>query len=174
MMASLNFNATDLAATIGRVQLRKLPGAIRRRREVVAQLAEGLATLPSVRVPPPIEGAEPSYWFLRVRFEPEAVRVDKARFCEALRAEGLPVVTDYRAALPHTMRWFRERRVFGTSGYPWASPAYQGDGDRAFPCPNAEAVMDAHFHIQVHEGWGGQEVADALAILTKVDAGLCG
>ncbi len=176
VMASLNFNASDLAATIGQVQLLKLPDVIRRRREVVAQLRAGLGTrpgidaIPSVRVPDPIAGAVPSYWFLRIRFEPAAVTVDKARFCEALRAEGLLVITDYRAAMPHRMRWFRERRVFGDSGYPWASPAYAGDGDRAFPCPNAEAAMDAHFHLSIHEGWGDREVADALRILAKVDA----
>lgn len=172
VIASLNLNASDLAGAIGRVQLRKLPEALRRRRTVVARLAEGMASLPSVHVPEPIAGAAPSYWFLRVRFEPEIVRVDKARFCEALRAEGLPVASDYRAALPHRMRWFQERRVFGAAGYPWTSPQYQGDADRTFPCPNAEAVMDAHFHIQVHEGWGAQEVTDALAILAKVDAAL--
>jgi dTDP-4-amino-4,6-dideoxygalactose transaminase len=171
-MASLNFNASDLAAAVGRVQLRKLPAVIRRRRAIAASLAGGMASMPSVRVPDPVDGAAPTYWFLRVRFDPDAVRVEKARFCEALRAEGLPVVTDYRAALPHTMRWFEERRVFGTSGYPWSSPAYGGDPDRAFPCPNAQAVMDAHFHIQVHEAWGPQEVADALEILAQVVAAL--
>jgi dTDP-4-amino-4,6-dideoxygalactose transaminase len=168
--ASLNFNLTDLAAAIGRVQLRKLPEMVRRRQTVVARLGEGLESLDSVSLPELVDGAEASYWFLRMRFHPEAVRVNKVTFCQALSAEGLPVSPDYRAALPHTMDWFLERRVFGRSGYPWAAPDYDGDPHRTFPCPHAEAAMATHFNVAVHEAWGDQEVADAVAIFSKVEA----
>ncbi len=168
--ASLNFNLNDLAAAIGRVQLRKLPEIVQRRRAVVAELARGIEGLQTVSIPTPLPGAEPSYWFLRMRFYAERATCDKATFCEALRAEGLSVTTDYRAALPHTMDWFVQRRVFGNSGYPWASPDYRGDPDRQFPCPNAQAAMDTHFNLQFHENWGAQEIADAVAIFRKVEA----
>lgn len=168
VIASLNLNLNDLAAAIGRVQLRKLPDMVARRRKIVAQLQEQTGNLHAIAFPPLLPGAEPSYWFLRLRFNERAVTVDKLSFCRALQAEGLPVNPDYAAALPHTMTWFTERRVFGRSGYPWASPDYGGDPEREFPCPNARAAIAAHFNVQIHEGWGDQEIDDAAAILRKV------
>jgi dTDP-4-amino-4,6-dideoxygalactose transaminase len=168
-IASLNLNLNDLAAAIGRVQLRKLPETVRVRRAVVAGIAEGIADLTTVSVPEPIPGAEPSYWFLRMRYHAEAATCDKATYCRALSAEGLAINPSYRAALPHTMDWFVQRRVFGHSGYPWASPDYAGDPDRTFPCPNANATMDTHFNLQVYESWTETEIADAVAIMRKAD-----
>ncbi len=168
--AALNLNLTDLGAAIGSVQLRKLPDIIARRQTIVGMLGEGIEGLATVALPPLIDGAEACYWFLRLRFHAEQATVDKAAFCQALIAEGLPVTPSYRAALPHTMEWFVQRRVFGTSGYPWASPAYKGDRHRQFPCPNADATMDAHFNLHFHEHWTVQDVTDAIAIFQKVDA----
>lgn len=170
VVAALNLNLTDLAAAIGGVQLRKLPETVTRRQTVVGKLGEGIDDLPTVSLPALLPGAEASYWFLRLRFHAAAATCDKRTFCAALSAEGLPVTPDYRAALPHMMTWFTQRRVFGASGYPWASPDYHGDCDRQFLCPNAQATMDTHFNVGIHENWGEQEVADAIHIFQKVDA----
>jgi perosamine synthetase len=170
--ASLNLNLNDLAAAIGRVQLRKLEGIVQRRREIVAQVEAGISALNCMSLPQYEPGAEPSFWFLRLVFYPERAVCDKDTFCRALEAEGLVVIPSYRAALPHTMDWFVHRRVFGSSGYPWASPAYTGDREAEFPCPNAQAAMEACFLMPFHENWGLQEVQDAVSIFQKVDRAL--
>lgn len=170
--ASLNFNLNDLAAAMGRVQLRKLPDSIERRRTIVGQLREGLAEVAAVSIAPPRPGFASSYWFLPIHFHPAQVSCDKATFCDCLRAEGLSIATDYRAGLPHTMEWFINRRVFGRSGYPWASPAYKGDPNRQFPCPNAQAMLASHFILFFHENWGNQEIDDTVSILQKVAGAL--
>lgn len=168
--AALNLNLNDLAAAIGRVQLRKLPEVVARRRAIVGQLGEGILDLPTVSLPAPIPNARPSYWFLRLRFHAEAATCDRDAYCRALLAEGLPITPHYRAALPHTQEWFTARRVFGSSGYPWASPDYRGDRERRFPCPNAQAAVATHFNLHLHENWGPAEIDAALTILRKVDA----
>lgn len=170
VVASLNLNLNDLAATIGRVQLHKLPGFVARRRVIVDALKEGLRGLRCVAAPTLVAGAAPSYWFFRLRFRPDPTGyTDKTAYCEALISEGLPIMIDYSAALPHTMDWFIHRRVFGRSGYPWTSPAYQGDPNRSFPCPNARAAIADHFNLMLHEAWSDQDVADALAIFATVE-----
>lgn len=168
-VASLNFNFNDLAAVIGRVQLRRLPSIVARRQEVVAPILEAVRQLPTLAAPEVLPTAEPSWWFLRIAFRAENATCDKATFCQALIAEGLPINPDYSAALPHRMQWFRERRVFGSSGYPWCSPDYRGDRDREFPCPNAVGTVATTFNLHLHENWGEAEIADAIAILEKVD-----
>lgn len=172
-VASLNLNLNDLGAAIGLVQLGKLPGIVKRRREVVRGIAGGLAGVKAVSVPEQAAGAQASYWFLRMRFDPQASRVDKDEYLAAVEAEGLtPIIHDYAVYMPHTYEWFRKRRVFGTSGYPWASPDYVGDPNREFPCPNARHVGETNFTLHIHEAWGDEEVADAVEIIRKVDAAL--
>ncbi|MEZ4678503.1 MAG: DegT/DnrJ/EryC1/StrS family aminotransferase [Caldilineaceae bacterium] len=166
--ASLNFNLNDLAAAIGRVQLRKLPASIARRQVIVAQLREGLADVAAITLAPSRPGRTSSHWFLPVHFHPDYVTCDKTAFCAALRAEGLPVMTDYRGGMPHCQDWFVNRRVFGHSGYPWASADYKGDPTRTFPCPNAHAMIESHFNLMIHEHWGNREIDDTVAIVQKV------
>jgi len=169
-IASINMNLNELGAVIGRVQLRKLPGIVARRRRVAAGIAEGIAGCTTVSAPPQLDGAEPSYWFLRMAFHSEKATCGKSDFCKALQAEGLPINPSYRAALPHTMDWFVNRNVFGPGGYPWSAAEYEGERDKEFPCPNADLVMDTQFNLSIHEGWGPREITDAVQILRKVDA----
>jgi dTDP-4-amino-4,6-dideoxygalactose transaminase len=168
--ATLNFNQTDLAAVVGQVQLRKLPEMVERRRAIVGQLIEGTADLEMIALPQGGRDFESSYWFLPVAFYPERAACDKETFCESLRAEGLPVTDDYRSGMPHRQTWYMERRVFGSSGYPWASPLYKGDPNRGFPCPNAQAMLKSHFTMSLHENWGTREIDDVIAIFHKVAA----
>ena len=168
-IASLNHNLSDLGAAIGREQLKKLPRIVEGRREFVAGLTAGFEDmgLHSVSAPPQVPGAKPSYFWFRIRFNAEALTCNRDSFCAALAAEGVLVEPTF--FMPHKMDWFKHRRVFGTSGYPWASPLYEGDPDREFPCLNAEAAMDSHMLLTVHESWGTDEAADILAAFRKIE-----
>ena len=165
--ASLNFNLNEIGAAIGRVQLAKLPGIVARRQALVADIAGRLAGCPGVIVPKQVPGAEPSWWWWRLEADLERLSCDKETYCRALQAEGLPINPFYRAT-PHTYTWFRERRVFGTSGMPWSSPSYRGDRDRAFPCPNVMRSIERQFNLTVYESWGAREADDVAAIFRKV------
>ena len=167
-LASLNFNQDELSAAIGRAQLAKLPAAVERRRAFVRVLAARLAGVPSLQAPETLDGAEPSWWFLRLRYR-AAGGWDKERFCAAVAAEGVPVNPTY-AALPATYTWFRERRVFGArGGFPWTAAEYRGDPDRAFPCPNAHAAVAEHLVVPVRESWGEAEAERIAAAFARVD-----
>ena len=169
--ASLNVNLSDLAGAIGRTQVAKLPGQVERRRKVVGALDAGIADLglESVTVLQPMPGAVPSYWWLPVRVNSERLTCERDTFVQALAAEGVPATDIGWGLMPHRMEWFRQRRVFGTSRYPWASPDYRGDGDREFPCPNADAVMTSYMKLPVHDGWGEEEVGDMVTALSKLE-----
>jgi len=168
-IASLNFNLDEIGAAIGRVQLKKLPEIVAKRREIARKLGEGFKNLKSVALPEQIPGVESSYWFVRLVIDTSRLTCDKDTFCTALGEEGIPVVANY-SHMPYTFDWCKNRRVFGTSGYPWASPDYKGDATREFPCPNAlEAIKDS-FLVMINEGWEGREVADTIEAFMKVEA----
>ncbi len=167
--ATLNFNLNDLSAVIGSVQLKKLPGIVQRRRDLVKRIQDGLPQDSLAVLPPQLAGAEPSYWYLRMRFQAARAACDKATFCAALAAEG--VLARARYVNPPTYYdWFKNKQVFGSSRLPWSSPAYKGDPDRKFPCPNVMAALDQHFDLVVRESWGAAEAADIVKAITKVSA----
>jgi len=164
----LNLNSDELAAAIGRVQLARLPEIVRRRREVAAGVAAGIAGLGAVAPGELVAGAEASYWRLRLRVRAEALRVDKDGFAAAVAAEGIPVMASYRH-LPSEQAWFRERRTYGSGGCPWTCPHYAGPREASHALPNALAAVDACFLLAIHERWTEREVADAAAALAKVE-----
>jgi dTDP-4-amino-4,6-dideoxygalactose transaminase len=150
------------------VQLRKLPSIVSARRKIAEAIRQGLGEAQAVSLGWQVPETESAYWFLRFHLNPGAVRVTKAEFVHALAAEGIPATTSYRH-IPSEAVWFRERRVFGRSGYPWTCPDYKGDRDRTFQCPNAVEATDCHFIMGVHENYGEQEVRDIITALLKVE-----
>ncbi len=66
------------------------------------------------------------------------------------------------------MDWFKNRRVFGASALPWSSPAYKGNQEQEFPCPNASAAVASNFLLTVFESWGEAEITDIVNAIRKV------
>ncbi len=166
--ASLNLNGNDLAAAVGRVQLRKLAGITQRRRKVAQEIGEGIAHLQAVSIGKQTPNTEPVYWFMRFHVDTSKITVDKATFAKAVAAEGIPVSVSYRH-IPSEATWFRERKVFGSSDYPWGLPGYKGDRNATFPCPNAVEACESHFTMSIHENLERQEVEDVVRALEKVE-----
>ena len=166
--AGLNLNGNDLAAAVWRVQLRRLPDIIRRRREVVARLKEAIGSCTAVRAGREVADTEGVYWFVRFAVNTDLLRIGKEQFARAVAAEGIPVSPSYRH-IPSEAEWFRERRVFPPSDYPWGLPAYRGDRDATFPCPTAVEAAESHFTLSIHENFGAGEIADIAAALKKVE-----
>ncbi len=164
----LNYRMTELEAAIGRVQLRKLPSLVKRRRALVAQLGERIAELSTVKLGKVIEGAESSYWFLFLKVDVSQLTVTKDQFAEAVRAEGLAVAPSYDHVV-YDAPWLRDRQTFGQSGLPWsAAPRATADGDDD-PCPNARTAISTHMMVSLHEGWTEQEIEDLATALRKVE-----
>ena len=169
VVAGLNLNLNDLSATIGRVQLRKLPAIVAARRKAAEAIRAALdKKAKAVSLGWQAPKSESAYWFMRIHLDLPKLKVDKARFVQALSAEGIPATLSYRH-IPSEATWFKNRAVFGKSGWPWTCPAYKGDPNRQFPCPNAIAATDTHFITGVHENYGTEEVRDIVEALLKVE-----
>ncbi len=169
-VAALNFNADELHCAIGRVQIRKTEKIASGRREVVRKLLESLVHIPAVKPPRLSEGAEPSYWFLRLMFDSSAVSCDKQAFCDALNAEGVGCVSWYQAT-PYLYDWYTKRHVFGKSGYPWSAPEYRGDRDKVYSLsdlPNAAKALKDTVIIYPNESWTDENIAQCARAFEKV------
>ena len=169
VVAGLNCNLNDLSAVIGSAQVKKLPGIIAGRVRVGNAIRAALADHPAVQVGWQVPDSQSSFWFLRLVFRPEAVRVDKATYCQALAAEGIPVNPSYRA-IPAEFPWFRERKVFGNSGFPWTCSDYRGPREPQARIANAIQAVETHFNIAIQENYGEREIADIVTAVRKVAA----
>jgi dTDP-4-amino-4,6-dideoxygalactose transaminase len=167
VVAGLNCNLNDLSAVIGSAQVKKLPGIIAGRVRVGNAIRAALADHPAVQVGWQVPDSQSSFWFLRLVFRPEAVRVDKATYCQALAAEGIPVNPSYRA-IPAEFPWFRDRKVFGNSGFPWTCSDYRGPREPQARIANAIQAVETHFNIAIQENYGEREIADIVTAVRKV------
>ena len=163
VVAGLNLNLNELSAAIGRVQLRKLPGVVERRRKAGEGVKRGAADLKAVSVGWQHARAESSYWFLRMELDLARLSVGKQQFVDALAAEGLPVSASYRH-IQAEAAWFADRRSI------WCPWLYRDKAAQRPTFPNAIAVTDRCFGISVHENYGEQEVRDIMGALAKVEA----
>lgn len=167
-VASLNFNLDEVGCAIGRVQIKKTAEIAAKRREVVGKIFDGIKRKDILRAPKLPDGAEPSYWFMRMLFDIDKVTCDKITFCKALLAEGLPVQAYYNA-MPYTMAWAQEKKVFGNSGYPWAAPEYKGDKNMVYTIPeNIAKVAEQNINLQIKESYTDEDIAKVVKAIDKV------
>ncbi|TRZ97094.1 MAG: DegT/DnrJ/EryC1/StrS aminotransferase family protein [Rhodocyclaceae bacterium] len=87
-----NYRMTEMQAAIGRVQLRKLPAWLARRRSNADRLTQAFETVPGLRTAMPAQGLDHACYKLYVYLVPERLRSgwDQRRIVEAIAAEGVP------------------------------------------------------------------------------------
>jgi len=164
-----NYRMTELAAAMGRVQLKRLPEIIARRRAMAARLAGRLARTRAFSFGTIPDGAAPTWWFLRIKVDLGRLSADKAQVAKALAAEGVPAAATY-TTLIHEQRWFLDRRTLGRSSLPWSLPGVRPI-DYAGACPNAAQAAREHLFCQFNEsmdeatidgmGWAFEKVERA-------------
>ncbi len=160
----LNYRMTELEAAIGRVQLRRLPGFIRKRQELAGRLAERLADSELFAlgwIPAPGKSA---YWFLRIRVHLDKATGSKEEIATALRERGIPAAPTYTSII-YNQPWFKTKRTFGRSEIPWSLPQCQHVPDYDYCSPNSELAMSNHLLISFNESLtmnSLEQVADAI------------
>jgi perosamine synthetase len=169
VLAALNLNSNDLAACVGRVQIKKLPRIIAGRRKVAKLLIKmakkELKTVSFVDGP---AHTDPVYWFLFGQLDLSKLTVDKAQFVAALNAEGLPGnVSYFHLFTEHA--WYKNRAVFEGSDYPWGSPEYKGNPNRKYPVPNIRKTDTYTFQFPIHERVTEGKVKQFIRVLKKVE-----
>ena len=158
-----NYRITELQATILRVQLERLPEQNERKRANAERLENRLRELPGIELLTVYEGvtARAFYCYALKYVGAEQTGVSRQRFCEAVRAEGIPLWPGTYPPLnrlPLYTEW--EQRT--------ARYIYGGEIDlRQYPTPNAdraaeqEAVLMPH-HALLADEPGIEGVADAI------------
>lgn len=118
--AGFKYNMTDIAAAIGREQLKKAESFYKSRKEIAEKYNRELEGLDFVTLPP---HAKYHSWHLYIlRIDPAKLDIDRDRFIECLGEEGIGTSVHY---IPlHIMPYYSERYKLKPQDYPEALKKY--------------------------------------------------
>jgi len=112
---ALNYRMTELQGAVGRVQLRKLDGVVRRRQETAMWLTSLLRDIPGLTLPEPLPGATHVYWNYPLSVDPALVSGGADALGLALKARGIFCTPLYIQKPAFQCQVFSARTTYGQS-----------------------------------------------------------
>jgi len=120
--AGYKYNLTDIAAALGRVQLRRVEAMRDRRRTIAACYNRELASVPEIEVPLIREGVQHAWHLYPVRLHLDRLCIDRGRFMEELRRRQIGASVHF---IPlHTQPFYRHRYGYRAGDFPVAQAEY--------------------------------------------------
>jgi len=120
--AGFKYNLTDIAAALGRVQLRRAPEMAARRARIAALYTAGLGSLPALEVPSVGPGVVHAWHLFPIRLRLDQLRIDRAQAIEELRARQIGVSVHF---IPlHRQPFYANRYGYRSGDFPVAEREY--------------------------------------------------
>ena len=122
MCPGWKYNMTDIQASLGMWQLRKLPGFHQRRREVVQAYNEAFADHEALELPVTRPDVEHAWHLYPIRIRPEALREGRDHIIEELATRNIGTSVHF---IPiHLHPYYREKYGFQPGDFPVAYSNY--------------------------------------------------
>jgi perosamine synthetase len=141
---AMNYRMTELQGAVGVAQIERLDELLARRVASASSLAARVDELAGLCIPPAGDGNSRSWWRFTVHVDPREVPGGASALTRELAAREVPFVHGYQPPA-YTWRFIRERRTFGTSGYPFtlADPDALDYRPQRFPgvCAGNDRIM---------------------------------
>ncbi len=116
-------NMTDIQASLGLQQLKKLPAFQARRREIVRQYNEAFSRMPALRLPVERPEVESAWHLYVIRLNLEMLRIGRDQFIEELRARNIGASVHF---IPiHLHKYYRDKYGYKPDDFPVAYREYQ-------------------------------------------------
>jgi dTDP-4-amino-4,6-dideoxygalactose transaminase len=116
-------NMTDIQASLGLHQLRKLEGFQERRREIVACYRDGLGECDALELPTERVGAKHAWHLFVIRLRNDSLRIDRATFIEEMKKRNIGTSVHF---IPiHLHPFYRDKYGYSPEDFPVAMDAYR-------------------------------------------------
>jgi dTDP-4-amino-4,6-dideoxygalactose transaminase len=116
-------NMTDIQASLGIHQLRKLPRFQARRREIAVRYTEAFEGLTEIETPTERPEVEHAWHIYAIRLNLERLTIDRGRFIEELKARKIGTSVHF---IPiHLHPYYRDKYGYEPEDFPVAYGAYQ-------------------------------------------------
>ena len=168
---AFNYRMSPLHAAIGRVRLPKLDEQNEQRIRNAEYLDKNLKDIKGITSQKPRAGTKAVYYNYLMRYSEEEVGVDRAKFIEAVQAEGIPLLASYSPL--NRRHTFKLKDAYG-HGCPWECPFYTAPPEEkpryeAGICPVAEEMYDKKLlDIKIHPPATLEDMADIVEAFRKV------
>jgi dTDP-4-amino-4,6-dideoxygalactose transaminase len=117
-------NMTDIQASMGLHQLRKLENFIRRRRDLASLYGRGFGNLPEIRLPVELEGRRHCYHLYPVWLDTKALAMSRAEFIEELKERRIGASVHF---IPlHRHPYYAQTYGYSPGDFPGAERMYEG------------------------------------------------
>jgi dTDP-4-amino-4,6-dideoxygalactose transaminase len=116
-------NMTDIQASLGLQQLKKLPRFQDRRRQVVQRYQSELGALPEIETPTERAEVESAWHIYPLRLHLEALRIGRSQFIEELRARNVGASVHFIPV--HVHPYYREKYGYSAHDFPVAAAHYE-------------------------------------------------
>ena len=130
-------NMTDIQASLGMHQLRKLPTFHARRREIAQRYSDAFADVPALEVPTEREGMRSAWHIYVLRLRLERLRIDRNAFIDALKDRNIGTSVHYKPL--HMMSYYAERFGYARDAMPVSADAFA----RMLSIPLSPRLSDA-------------------------------
>ena len=147
------YNMTDVGASMGRVQLRRLPALHRRRCELAALYDTCLRDVPGLLLPTTRPEVEHAWHLYVVRVDATTAGIDRDALIEELKAAGIGTSVQF---IPlHLHSYYRDTYGYAPADFPVASQAadtivslplftLMTDDDVQYVAATLRRILDAH------------------------------
>ncbi len=120
--AGYKYNLTDIAAALGRSQLRRVEAMLERRRTIAARYTTEFASLPELEVPSERQGVGHAWHLYPIRLRLDRLSIDRARFIEELRKRQIGASVHF---IPlHQQPFYARRYEYRPHDFPVAEAEY--------------------------------------------------
>jgi dTDP-4-amino-4,6-dideoxygalactose transaminase len=175
-MIGFNFRMTEIEAAITREQLRKLTKLLKKRQENCDYLTRHISNIPALKTPKLRPECTHAYYAYPIKFDEEIAGIPRERFVAAVSAELTPVksglIMNIGYAKPlYLQPMYQEKIAYGSSGYPFNKPWYNGKANyKKGICPIAEKMYEKELfsHELIKPSMAKSDMDDVIEAFQKV------
>ncbi|MEW6407100.1 MAG: aminotransferase class I/II-fold pyridoxal phosphate-dependent enzyme [Patescibacteria group bacterium] len=112
------YNMSDIQASLGIHQLKKLKTFIKQRKEIIEQYNNSFSQIEEIIFPQPIHNIQHANHLYIIILDIDKLKIDRDRFIEALKSENIGVGVHFRSL--HMQPYYRNRFSFKDDYFPSA------------------------------------------------------
>lgn len=155
---ALNYRMSELCGSVACAQLEKLPGIVRRRRELADMLTADIENLDGMVPPLVYDKAEHVYWKYCVRTSEDLPAGAVLEIARLLKEHDVTAMPRYIQKPAFMCKVFQERRTFGSSGYPFTLARGQALDYRPERFPGTLAALERILVIPWNDRYSEDDV----------------
>jgi dTDP-4-amino-4,6-dideoxygalactose transaminase len=162
-----NYRMNESSAAVLAAQLERLEGIASKRAKLGNLLTEKITGIPGI-APHQVHPEDRCvYWFYFFRMDPKAFKCDRAKFVQALAAEGVSCSAGYIKVPLHREPVFQNHGFFA-GRWPVKEFGLTQMDFTKHHTPEVEAILETGIRVTIHEGMTEDYIVECGAAVRKV------